>query len=331
MANFSHATSLFPQEEGGNKTAAVFPLTLVFEAAKQAGDGTSAGFGAGLWRPDWPLELPPDAFKAESGELSACTVEWGNFSLRLSFDGEGRLEGFPFMLNGSIAQVTVAYRELSEVNEVTLSFPSGGGECKLEFPEGFAFKNYFDSLPFLARASLGDAWYFINFSGSAFDVLETWYDGEGNVLGTFGFSLAETGNENKIRKYWNYSDPYSITEFHYDSRGFITETVGPDGFFKVGYFREDLPRYWERGPSGTSLRSGEITTDGGVFSFQWDEGNFLVNMRGDAGRFVDSRYEYTLDEMGNWTERREIRMIQDFGLLFPSPGVVFNRVLEYRE
>ena len=315
---------LFSQET--DKTAAaIFPLALVLEAAKQAEESLKAGFGAGIWKPDWPLDLPPDAFIAESGELSACTIEWEDFALRLALSPEGALEEFPFMMNGSLAQAAVVFGELSEVKEINLSFSSRDEVCRLELSENLTFRDYFDLFPFLIRASRGNVWYFIYFSGSPNEILETWYDDEGNALGAFGFSLAETGNEKKIRKYWNFSDPDSITEFYYDSRGFVTEVVGPDGFFGVSYFREDLPRYWERGPSNGR------TSDGAVFSFQWDEGNFLVRMLSDAGQFVDSRYEYTLDEMGNWTERKETRMIRNFDLLFPSPGTTFRRVLEYRK
>jgi len=316
---------LYSQENTRSGTAStIFPLTLVLEEARCAENDFGEGFGVGLWKPDWPLELPPDAFRVGTGDVSACMIEWENSTLRLSLGPDGTLEEFPFMVNGSMAQVAVIYVGLSEVKEITLSYPSKGEVCKLEFPESFSFRNYSDNFPFSVRASDGNAWYFIYFSGSINETLETWYDEEGNVLGAYGFSFAETGNEKRIRKYWNYSDPDSEQEFYYDSRGFITEAVGPDGFFRVSYFREDLPRYWERGLSGASHQS-----DGGVFSLQWDEGDFLVRILGDADQFVDFRYEYTLDGMGNWTERRETRMYRDFGLLFPSPGTAFSRVLGY--
>jgi len=338
---FPRTVLLFPQENGGNKTASdIFPLTLVLESAKQAeesfradsGAGFGTGFGSGIWKPDWPLDIPPDAFRAGSAEVSACTVEWENSSLRLGLGPEGVLEEFPLMIDGNMAQATVVYRELLEVKEITLSFPSGDEAWKLEFPESFTFCNFCDYFPFIVRASHGNDWFFVNFSGSAGDALETWYDGEGDALGAFGFLLAETGYKNKIRKYWNSSDPYSRNEFYYDSRGFVTEIAGPDGFSRAEYFREDLPRYWELGPLGAGSTSPQ--SDRGVFSLQWDERDFLVRILGEPeseNQSVDYRYEYTLDETGNWTERKETRMIRNFDLLFPSPGTTFRRVLEYRK
>ena len=329
MLAFSPVILLHSQETARGNTAAIFPLTLVFEAAKQAEEGSDAGFGVGLWQPDWPLELPPDAFRAESGELSKCTIEWEGFPLRLSLDTEGRPEEFPLMTNGSMAQAVVAYRGLSEVKEITLNFTSGGEVFKLEFPESFSLGNYSESFPFYARASRGNAWYSINFSGSVNEILETWYDEEGNALGAFGFIFADTGNEKRIRKYWNYSDPDSVREFYYDSRGLVTELVGPEGVFRVGYFREDLPRYWESGTQRAGNPS--VQPNGMAVSLQWDEGDFLVRLLGNAGQFVDNRYEYTLDEMGNWTERKETKMVWNFDLLLPLPGTTFKRVLEYRK
>jgi len=34
--------------------------------------------------------------------------------------------------------------------------------------------------------------------------------------------------------------------------------------------------------------------------------------------------------MGNWIERRETRMIRDFGVLIPTHGSILKRVLDYR-
>jgi hypothetical protein len=72
-----------------------------------------------------------------------------------------------------------------------------------------------------------------------------------------------------------------------------------------------------------------------AYVFQWDEKGFLVRLLGRAGGeaqdSIDSRYEYTLDEKGNWIERREINMIRRLGLLVPVQGAALKRNLEYRE
>ncbi|MCL2320427.1 MAG: hypothetical protein FWC45_10105, partial [Treponema sp.] len=115
-----------------------------------------------------------------------------------------------------------------------------------------------------------------------------------------------------------------------------TGIAGPGGLFGVLYYREDLPRYWERLPR-TGMAGGTKDREGaGNFSLQWDEEGSLVRISyrtASPGTFespVEYRYDYTLDERGNWIERREIRMIRRLGLLVPLPGITFTRVLEYR-
>lgn len=363
--------SVLPAQEnpaGGEAVAAqaadgIFPLYLVLDGAEFA-----AG-GCGAWRPDWPPELPPDAFRTPSGkvsaEISAVSGEGAGFSLDYRFyslpagsaDGSvkhvRRMEEFPFMLNGRMTRVSIVYGGLLEIREMVLAFPSaekkegeaagkeesaegssaeepsGGESWKLEFLE------YRDTFPALVRASCGDLWYFIYLSRNGREVIETWYDEEGKARGAYSFSLTAIDKDMRIRAYRNLRTN-GETEYFYDSRGFITESSGPGGVFKVQYYREDLPRYWERRPAGDSGESYD-TGCAGKYSLQWDENGFLVRITGAAetpssaagDELVDYRYEYSLDEKGNWTERREIRMIRSMGLLVPSPGTVFRRALEY--
>ena len=327
----------------------IFPLTLVLEAASYTLDG------GGAWQPDWPLALPPDAFKVRNGEVSGIQIEGEAVSLNCRFDSLGRIEEFPFMLNGSMARVSFVYRSSESSAEVRQDrgSPPGIREMKVTFPAveepeaspvageeagaspiagdevsyGLEFLELSDSQPVLARASLGDAWYFIYFSRGVNEAAETWYDEEGNFLGAYGYSLTEIGKNQRIRATRDFSDP-SLTEYFYDSRGLLTETAGSGGVYKVQYYREDLPRYWERRPMESSSDEGA-----GNFYLQWDERGLLLRVRdiSEKNPAVDYRYEYTLDGRGNWIERREIRMMRSVGLLVPSPGTVFRRVLEYRE
>jgi hypothetical protein len=265
------------------------------------------------------LDFPPDAFKVRTGEISACTVEWENYSLKLKLGPEGRVEQFPFMLKGGIAQVSFDYLSQNEIREMQLTFPAGEDPWKLEFLDGFSFQDYKDSFPFLVRASCGDAWYFIYLVRGVSEIIETWYDEAGKALGAYRFSLTEIGYDLKIRTMEDFSNSSGLTEYFYDSRGLLTDCFGAAGFYRVLFFREDLPRYWER--------------EGNNFSLQWDENDLLVRLRGEPENepFVDCRYEYNLDENGNWVERQEIKMIRNFGLLIPSQGSTFRRVLEYEE
>ena len=301
--------------DNGDETLApeIFPIALVLDGAEHAIHGT-------LWRPDWPMDLPPDAFKAK--EASRLTIEWEGVSLTFYCntlhseleDGStadlGRIEEFPFLLDGRITQVHLTYRELLEIREMVLSFQSGEESWKLEVLESV------DSFPVLIRGSRGEAWYFIALSRGLNEINETWYDEKGRILGAYRIYLIGVGKDRRPWVVRDYSRPEDDTELHYDSRGLLTETAGPDGIYKVQYFREDLPRYWEREDEAAN------------FSLQWDEKDLLLRITGES---VDLRYEYTIDERGNWIERREWRMIPGLGLLVPSPGTTLKRVLEYSE
>jgi hypothetical protein len=312
--------------DGKPVTGVIFPLALVLEWAEYASEG--------LWKPDWLLEIPPDAFKVNSGEISACEIKWDDFSLGFQLNDEaGRVGKFPLILNGKMAQAAIAYRGLSEVREITVTFPSGDDPWKLEFLE------YRNSFPYLVRAYRGDTvggdglWYFIYFSWGLSEILETWYDEKGNALGAYGFSLADVGKEPKIRTVRDYPNQGGSTELFYDSRELVAGASGPAGFFNVLYFREDFPRYWEYRPAAEDAAEENDLIVAGNFTLQWDETGLLRRLSGEddnSNLLVDFRYEYTLDERGNWVERRETRMIKDLGLLVPSGGTTFKRVLEYK-
>jgi len=312
----------------------IFPLAFVLEWAEYAADG---------WKPDWPLEIPPDAFKVLSGEISSCEIICDDFSLSYKIDQEGKALIFPFIINGKIAQAALAYTEASELSEIAITFPSGDDPWNLEFLE------YRNTFPYLVRAYCGGteggaegSWYFIYYSWGVSEILETWYDENGKTVGIYGFTLAEVGKKPRIRAAKDYSDPENGTEFFFDSRELVTGVSEPAGFFNVLYFRENSPRYWERRPVAGDTGDGnadintalDATLFGGNFTFQWDELGLLRRLSGEDennGQLLDCRYEYTLDEMGNWIERRETRRIRELGFLVPAPGTTIRRILEYKK
>jgi hypothetical protein len=329
-------STLNAQGTGGNSGAGgIFPIALVLEGVDYA--VSKGGALRSVWRPDWPSQIPVDAFKVFSGEVSRIFIEGEGISLNLSFGLDGLLEEFPFMFNGRMAQVGLVYDEFSEKKEMFLTFPSWDESNKSdEDTWKLEFLEYRDSFPYLVRASSQGVWYFIYFSGTMNEILETWYDVTGNFIGAFAFSLIEIDNEKRISAMRDYLDTGNNTEFFYDSRGLLTEATGPFGVYKILYYREDFPRYWERRPVGAQ--------DGwaGEFAFQYDEAGFIPRASGESGDGqFDYRYEYTVDERGNWIERRVIQMIYQqgvlqpgllqSGLLAPSPGLTYNRILEYRE
>ena len=313
-----------------SSSSSVFPFALVLDAAGFAASAVE------IWRPDWHVKLPPDAFRLLSGGSSRITLEGEGFLLNFSHDPEGRVQEFPFMLNGKMAQVSLD-RQDGEIRKVILSFPADENTWEFELLEYQDFSpagdlSFGKGFPALVRASIGGAWYFITLTRWAEGITETWFDIEGNALGGYAFSLTRIGGNQRIRSIKNlFGDDNNLNlVYYYDSWGLINRISGPGGVYTVRYYRDALPRYWERQSTGGI---------NGAFYFQWDAGGFLVRMvpgnenveePGGSARPVEYRFEYILDERGNWIERREIRMIHQSGLLFPSPGTIFRRILEYR-
>ena len=329
---FSTIPALHAQTQADRRASSspsgIFPLTLLLEAAEFADSPTE------IWRPNWPAELPPDAFRLLSGESSRITLEGEGFFLHFSHDPEGRVEDFPFVLNGRMAQVSVV-RQDGKIRTLLVSFPPNEDTWELEFLEYQDFSPPGNtplglSFPALVRASIGGVWYFITLSGWAREITETWFDAEGNVLGVYAFSLTEFGGNQRIRAVNNFfgGDNNFDLVYYYDSWGLLQKISGPGGVYTVLYYRDALPRYWERRPAGG---------DAGAFYFQWDANGFLVRMMPESAaepessaQPVEYRFEYTLDERGNWIERREIQMFRRADLLFPSPGATFRRTVAYR-
>ncbi|MCL2006687.1 MAG: hypothetical protein FWG77_01245 [Treponema sp.] len=297
------------------------PLALILEGLTHA--------ERELWRPDWPLSIPPDSFKygtdEETGAIARAAIAGEDLFLELRVGRGGRVERFPFMLEGRMAQVSVAYGLSLDIQEIIINFIHGGDPWRLEVLERS------DSYPLIIRASGGGVWYFIYLTHTASEITETWYDVDGNFVGAFNYSLTQIDTVSKIRAYRDFHNPTDATEFFFDSRGFVTEITGPVGSFRALYFREDLPRYWERRP----VDSSNMDENGfGNFVLQWDANDKLVRITGweeNENASLDYRFEYDLDDTGNWNERREIRMVRINNLLVPSPGNRIRRFLEFGE
>ncbi|MCL2231740.1 MAG: hypothetical protein FWB99_01525 [Treponema sp.] len=300
----------------------MFPFALVWEAADfAASDG-------GIWQPPWPVELPPDAFRVLYGGVSRITLEGEGVLLAFSYDTEGRVREFPFMLDGSMAQVSLGFRD-GEIREMTLNISPDGDSWELEVLESETFYPA-RAFPTLVRGFIGNTWYFITLSRWDRGITETWFDQEGTVLGGYVFDLTETKESHKIRSIRCLGEDNNlILGYYYDSWGFLTGVSKPGRTYTVLHYRDALPRYWERQSTGGDAGGT------GLFYFQWDARGFLVRMvpigaAESESRPVEYRFEYTLDERGNWIERREIQMFAQAGFLFPSPGTIFRRSLEYR-
>jgi hypothetical protein len=321
--------------------ARTFPVSLLLEAAE------TAGGGGPLWRPDWPLDMPPDAFRPQgrgggtllSAEVSIVQADsQAQAAYRFSRNREGRVGEFPFLLDRELFQAEFSYNGDSLVAAVLLKGPGEADPLNLEVLE------WKDSRPSLMRVLWGEAYSFVLIQKRPGGILEAWYDAEGRLVEAYDFTAAPQaqaaspagGGERIVSSRLRGKDEEE--RYYYDSRGLVTGVSGPRGDFSVLYYLEDLPRYWDYypAPAGPAGPAGQEDTDLAAplsYSLTWDEEGFLLSLWGKApGEDLDSidcRYVYTLDENGGWIERKEIRMIRRLGLLVPSPGTTIKRVLEY--
>lgn len=285
-----------------------------------------------FWRPDWTEALPVDAFElvADSPMPRAITVTFDEAEYRAAWKSDGALAAFPAFVNGTFTQLT-----LSSVGFII----AGAPHCTLAFngntgPDATARSS--------ARITLADGTvYFAELNVAADLVAETWYDADGRAVALFSSRLAALQGESKIpialeSRVANtlrsgspavggmeYNTAYE--RYDYDSFGNITAIESPRGTFTAAYVQPRRPRYWETVVNGTRRR----------YTLQWDVAGRLTRLSGgsvsdaSAELFVDLRYEYTLDQHGNWVERRETRMVRQLGALIPSAGATVKRRIEY--
>jgi hypothetical protein len=305
-----------------------FPLSLLIETAAS---------GHIPWRPDWPPAIAPDAFRVSVGEVSALSLglDTGEYRFRR---GEGGWIEFPAFLRGSFYQAQALFAGAGAVSRITVL---------AEEPWELDILAYADGRPSLIRAAHGERVYFTVPEYRERWVSETWYDREGNAAAVFFLEYTVSGGREGLRGLKALKEGGEETEtYDYDNRGNISALSSPGGEFSALYTSEDLPRYWERrplpeeeavpvSPAGEVLPVSPEGT-GETYALHWDERGLLVRITGTvAGAAgaepVDLRYEYSLDERGNWTRRRETRMLRRFGVLVPGPGTELTRTIEYGE
>jgi hypothetical protein len=199
-----------------------------------------------------------------------------------------------------------------------------------------------EGLPSLVRMKAEEGWYFAGLTRRGNSIVETWYDEGGGILSLWVYETLSPGEDLRVLSRKSLLDPERPSEsrYYFDGWGLLSAVESGDERAEVLYYREDLPRY------------GSVKNAGGErrFSFQWDEEGFLtrvsLSLSGadapgepagaeEAGESAgeetpaDYRYEYTLDERGNWIERREILMFRRGGLLVPALGEPVTRIIDY--
>jgi hypothetical protein len=329
------AAVLFAQEEAAEedpREGGIFPLALLLETAEEGG-------GVGYWQPDWPLDMPPGAFRIRGGDWKTVKVFLDGAEYRLSRNNEGLITEFPYLFRGELVQIQIGYTGVSRIANLRLVPGPAEEPLFLEVLE------YNGDAPTVLREKRGSLYSFVLLSRGSGSVSETWYDDAGAALAAYeyrltgtqytpvslngvGFSPEPKTTITELRR--RLDDGVMISAYHHDSRFLLTAINDAGGDYSVNYYRQDLPKYWERKPEGALAEDH--------YSLQWDEEGFLVRRYGVDGAddapdgeddFIDCRYEYSLDARGNWVECREFKMVRRFGLLSAQPGAVIRRELLY--
>jgi hypothetical protein len=303
-----------PPEEGGEEAGFGFlPVALLVNAVYA---------GTFPWRPDWTPGFPPDGFVLSSGAASSITLTVDSADYTLRRNAGGFLEEFPFPLDGTLRGVQADLDSLGALR----GFRIGG-----EIPSVIEVLEYSGSpffpvpVPARARVLREERVSFVVLAYKPGGFSETWFDAEGGGLAFWEADFIFLDGENLPRRLEG-ADPEGalLGEWDYDSGGNLTAIREAEGIYSALYNRRGFPRYWERRISPEAFES---------YTLQWDEGGLLVRLSGFSGPGdgdrIDFRYEYTLDERGNWTERRETRMFRHLGYLFPGPGFTVKRVINY--
>jgi hypothetical protein len=315
----------------------LFPLSLLLEAAAS---------GEPPWRPDWPAALPPDGFALISGRAAVLTLvlpagyldappggsggapagtaeeDAGGEAAaeyRLVRDAAGRFVEFPFFVNGILYQARAEYGGAgpAAASKITLDNPAAPDPWEFEFLE------YRQGAPALARISHSGTWYFVAPEYLETRTNETWHNAEGLAQGFFALEYRLENGERRLVSSDRRSDQDElIMAYDYNSAGRVSGISAPEGEYAALYNAAARPRYWERA--------------GDAYALQWDEQGLLAGITGAAQgetagepRRIDIRYEYTLDEQGNWIERRETSFVRRFGRLVPDSNGTIRRMISY--
>jgi YD repeat-containing protein len=347
----------------GDEGAGLFPLGMLLDTAvlgeapwrpdwpaAMPPDGFTLNAGQAraltLILPAGYAEAPPGG--GDTAE-TADTVEGGDeeatVEYRLVRDMAGRFLEFPFIINGALYQGTVEYDGGAAAQKISLDNPSdspaaGAADSPGNAAWEFELLEYRQGDPVLARINANGTWSFVAPEYQETRTRETWYDAEGRAQGFFSLEYRLEDGAKRLLSTDRRSDQQeTILAYRYNSAGRVSAINAPEGDYTALYNAEARPRYWER-PEGS-------------YVLQWDERGLLVRLTGitrnagadtgaeanteaaetteaDAeGRQLDIRYEYALDERGNWIERRETSFARRFGRLVPQSNATIRRIILY--
>jgi hypothetical protein len=337
---FLTAQNKYPAETNDNGADnIIIPIHILLQ---------NAASGRIMWQPDWPPNIPVDAFNIlnddRARDISAVTLVNGDLQLSARRDEQGLFTEFPVFMNSVFYQIKTRFDSRGRISGFVME---GGSPVEIQF---LAFENS-GGRPSLARIHSGGTWLFASLSDQNGLALETWYDAAGTPLAVFSaqsengrirfykYAIQNTGGEtaapppaagtrppavqaaNNVKVPTVVMTPGSVVRvkiLHYDSMGNATQAESEQGVFEAVYNGKNL-YYWQN-PASRRV------------SLQWDGRGLLVRMSGVAenNAALDYRYEYIIDNQGVWIERREFSMEPMLGVLVPIAGSSFTRKIEYR-
>jgi len=326
------ASPAFSQEEEADKKLNDFMLIPILETALS---------GVLRWRPDWPADIPPDAFYLLNENVLPINIELsdGQRSFTVRRDSEGRLAEFPFFLANGYMQVETSYTQAGALKEMSVIFfdtdnseDSEDGEDEeanvetedeplsqnepriwnITFPSGFlpyGESSAGGSLPPLEVVQGEDFFYVFIFESPVF-LSETWYDSEGAMLLFCKALVDHEAGKWRVRSLQIHdSEGLSFQDYYFDSGGNISE-VRLEGKVFSAVYRGNRPVSWR--------------LDGTRYELQWDTQGILTAIRARGGSenpVLEYRYEYQRDTVGNWIKRQETAYSTRFSVLAPYlPG-----------
>jgi hypothetical protein len=327
---------------------AIFPLIPLLEAAFS---------GELRWRPDWPVDFPPDAFSLAAGGQTgrALVISLSNDTDSYTFmrNGAGRLREFPFFSPSGLLQVEAIWAASGALRGLKVNAAAADSETAWDFtfpPDFSPFSGIFPGGDFSpVQVSANNADFFVLVRENPRLLTETWYDGQGNLVAFFKAPVLESGGRSFVQGLQtpDTSNPgftgWRGEDYFFDAGGNISEIRSPAGTFSAQY-EDRRPRYWNLriDASGGSLPPSDAAPPAVSeeppltrLALQWDARLLLVNMRPVDEPLpaapVEYRYEYELDADGNWVKRQDIEMISQFGVFFPRPGKTWVRDISFTE
>ena len=247
-----------------------------------------------VWRPDWPQDIPPDIFYAGSRAVSIRADFGDGILLEFSRDSNRRILSFPILLENQNSAETGTGENGMVFVQGRSEYDREGRLTQISWEENLADMLEWDgeNRPIVCRVFSG-GYYFIALEYIQDTIIETWYSQEGIPL----FVV--------ISEKSKHITPSQEKSFFYNSDGYISriEYWNPGGEIlqksaTALYNSQGMPRYLEH--------------EAVNYAWQWDTKGHLVRFSAvqapNPAYILDYRYEYTLDNRENWTQRQELVM-----------------------